>query len=109
MEIIKKINNRIESVTNVAAIRLKITALNGKLSEYCEQLGQLAYEKAIGTTEDDCDTRFESLVTLISGVLTEKKDLENKLLCLEAEKKLQKTKEEYQELLESLKENQQDN
>ena len=74
-----KLGDQVEKVADIAAIRIKMTGVDGKLCEYFGELGKLTYKKLCETVTEDEEKRMETLLAMISGKIAEKKDLEAKL------------------------------
>lgn len=74
-----KLGDQVERVADTASLRIKLTAIDGKLAEYYSELGKLTYANLRGNATEDEQKRIETLLTMIDGKMAEKKDIESEL------------------------------
>ena len=74
-----KLGDQVERVADTASLRIKLTAIDGKLTEYYSELGKLTYANLRGNATEDEQKRIDTLLTMIDGKMAEKKDIESEL------------------------------
>lgn len=89
-----KLGNQVEKVADTASLRIKLTAIDGKLAEYYTELGKLTYTNLRGTLTEDEQKRMETLLTMIDGKIAEKKQVEDDLARMQNASESEKTEYE---------------
>lgn len=82
---INKLGNTVEKAADSASLRIKVTAVDGKLNDYFLEFGKLTYESMRGNATEETQKRMETLVAMIDGKTAEKKALEAELAKRRAE------------------------
>ena len=89
-----KFGNSVEKAADGASLRIKVTAIDGKLNDYFLEFGKLTYESMRGNATEETQKRMETLVAMIDGKTAERKSLEAELAKRRAEAEAAKAERE---------------
>jgi citrate synthase len=95
-----KLGNKVEKVADNTSLRLKLTAVDSKLTELYTEFGKLSYENVRGEVCENAQKRMETLIAMIDGKVAEKKSLEDEIERRKQEAAREKAEEEAREAAE---------